>query len=443
MNSFTKKNLPEFIIDFLRRVRTEFLRPINYVRIKLQPFRHNAFLNKVRNKERIKVAFLVLNIDIWKYENLYFLLKKDERFEPVVVVCPPIYLLDADEIHHQMNKSYEYFLNNGYEVIKTYNNKNGTYLDVKEVISPDIVFFTNPYGYTLKEYQISNFLDVLTCYVQYSFIMEAKEHFYDKTFHSLLWKAFYETDIHKELAGKFAKNKGRNVEVTGHPGTDCFQYQERLENYAWKNTNNELKRIIWAPHWSVRNRGADRTAASNFLELSGFMLDVVKKYESDIQIAFKPHPYLKKTLYQQEGWGRELTESYYNSWKLLPNGQLETGNYVDLFNSSDAMILDSMSFIAEYLFCGKPSLFIKADPEVDKYFNKFGEKALKYHYQGTNKSDIIDFIENVVIKGNDSMKENRDRFYRETLKPPHGKSASQNIYTILCDEIFNNLKREL
>jgi CDP-glycerol glycerophosphotransferase (TagB/SpsB family) len=252
----------------------------------------------------------------------------------------------------------------------------------------------------------------------------------------LLWKAFYETDLHKGLAKRYSKNKGSNVEVTGYPGTDSLVYGKREGNGAWKKTGSNLKRIIWAPHWSVVPRGNGRPSASNFLEISGFMLELAEQYKNEIQIAFKPHPYLKSTLYNYEGWGKENTEAYYSKWDGLKNGQLETGNYTELFNGSDAMIHDSISFIAEYLYCGKPSLFLKSDPEVNRRFNDFGNLALDHHYHGSDKEDIVQFIEKTVLKGADTLKSSRDDFYNHVLIQKGGKTASQNIYEVLCREIF-------
>lgn len=46
----------------------------------------------------------------------------------------------------------------------------------------------------------------------------------------------------------------------------------------------------------------------------------------------------------------EEWEKYINSWKSLKNAYvMEEGDYKDLFLYSDAMILDSISFLAEYL----------------------------------------------------------------------------------------------
>lgn len=423
------------MISFLKDFMSWLKKPLEFVLVKIQPLRHIMALNKARSKKKVRVAFFVLNADIWKFEEVLAILEDDQRFEPVIVVCPPINLRDED-INSKMDKAYDFFKQNSHNVVYSFDEKRQRYIDVKKELSPDIVFFTNPYGYTLKKYRIENYLDVLTCYSQYSFILEEREHFFNSVFHNLLWKAFYETKAHKELAERYAVNNGVNVEVTGYPGIDSLVYAERLDNGVWKHKDNRLKRIIWAPHWSIVERGHGRPSASNFLKLSEFMLDFVELYCDKIQVAFKPHPYLKNTLYQHPDWGKERAESYYGRWKDIENGQLETGNYADLFNSSDAMIFDSISFIAEYLFSGKPSMFMKASPDVPIQFNKLGKMALDHHYHGSVKEDIIHFIDEVVIEGKDRMKDKRSRFYRDILSPPNGRSASRNIYDILCKELF-------
>src|SRR5690625_6793719 len=47
---------------------------------------HKYALQRIRKKDRIKVAFFLVNESIWKYEKLYFLLQGDDRFEPVVFI---------------------------------------------------------------------------------------------------------------------------------------------------------------------------------------------------------------------------------------------------------------------------------------------------------------------------------------------------------------------
>ena len=80
----------------------------------------------------------------------------------------------------------------------------------------------------------------------------------------------------------------------------------------------------------------------------------------------------------------------------MDNGLLCEGDYNDLFLTSDAMIHDSMSFIAEYLYVMKPSLFLMNDPDIENRLNDFGRMAVRQHYHAYNEQDISDFIENVV-----------------------------------------------
>jgi CDP-glycerol glycerophosphotransferase (TagB/SpsB family) len=135
-------------------------------------------------------------------------------------------------------------------------------------------------------------------------------------------------------------------------------------------------------------------------------------------------------------WGKKKTDAYYNKWENLENGQLENGDYIDLFLTSDALIHDCGSFMAEYLITGKPSLFMVRDESIMEYWNTFGEKALAVHYQSRNKKQVIDFIENIVLNENDSMKEERNNFVQNNLIPKNNQTASENILKYLEGQIF-------
>ena len=73
------------------------------------------------------------------------------------------------------------------------------------------------------------------------------------------------------------------------------------------------------------------------------MVELAKKYQDSIQFAFKPHPVLKFRLINI--WGEQKTEEYYKLWETMPNTQLETGDYIDLFLTSDALGFLSVPFI--------------------------------------------------------------------------------------------------
>jgi hypothetical protein len=396
------------------------------------PIRHRRAIRKLRKKTKIKVAFFVLHSSIWKCDELYKKMEADEKFEPIVIICP--YMAFGEDImHKEMNVTYNFFFQKNYNVLKTYNSDTGKWLDVKNEINPDIIFFTNPHEITRKEYYIRDYLDNLTCYVPYTFqVSNLYMLQYNRIFHNLLWKAFYQTPIHKKIAIKYARNKGRNVVISGYPGIDVFVDKSYLPFDKWKIKDRNIKRIIWAPHHTF---GDDSLSYSNFIKYHQVMLDIAEKYSGSIQIAFKPHPILRPKLGLENGWGEEKTNEYYLKWNNIPNGQIEESDYIDLFLTSDAMIHDSASFLAEYLAVNKPVLFMVRDKNIKERLNEFGVIALEQHYLAHSEDDIYDFIENIVINGNDWKRNQREAFCKNYMISPGNVSATNNI--------FNEIVREL
>jgi CDP-glycerol glycerophosphotransferase (TagB/SpsB family) len=254
---------------------------------------------------------------------------------------------------------------------------------------------------------------------------------YNLDFHNLVWKIFSETPIHGEIASQMQSNKGQNCIVTGYPGFDPILLNKNPKA-VWKNKNPALKKIIWAPHHSM----TELNKVSNFLEYYDFFFELAINYKDKLQIAFKPHHLLRVKLESDFYWGKEKTDIYYNKWADLPNGQLENGDYIDLFLTSDVLIHDCGSFMAEYLITGKPSLFMVRDESIMDYWSTFGEKAIEAHYQSRNKKQVIDFIENVVLNENDWMKEERNAFVKNTLLPKNKATASENILDYLESQLF-------
>jgi hypothetical protein len=402
-----------------------------YYLIKKAPKRHRKALELVRKKETVKVAFFLNHESVWKYEVLYDLMVQHPRFEPKVFVCPVVNF-GKENMLFEMDKAFEAFKNKGYNVVKTYNNETGEYIDIKSTFSPDIVFFTNPHkGLQDYRYYIEQFAKTLTCYVPYSITTTNYEFAYNLDFHSLVWKIFSETPFHREIASHNKRSKGKNNIVTGYPGFDPLLINKTPKD-VWKNKNPALKKIIWTPHHLMN----ELSKLSNFLEYSDFFLELAINYKDKLQIAFNPHPLLRVKLENDPNWGKEKTDAYYNKWINLENGQFGDGYYIDLFLTSDALIHDSGSFMAEYLITGNPVLYMIRNESVMDYWSVFGEETLALHYQSRNQKQVIDFIENVVLKENDSMKVDRDNFVQSTLLQKNGLTASQTILNYLENEIF-------
>jgi hypothetical protein len=429
-----KKHVPEKIWFSLIRIYnfTKLRALYDLYQIKKAPKKHEKALQIVRKKEKIKVAFFLIHESVWKYDVLFDLMLQHPRFEPQIFVCPAVNF-GMENMLFEMNKSFDAFKKKGYNIIKTYDNITEEYLDIKKTFSPDIVFFTNPYeGLQDYRYYIKQFEDTLTCYVPYAVMTTNYDAFYDLNFHNLVWKIFSETPIHQKIAFQKQRNKGKNNIVTGYPGFDQLLINKTPNNGVWKNKNSSLKKVIWAPHHSMN----ELNKVSNFLEYFDVFLELASVYKNQLQIAFKPHPLLRIKLENDVNWEKEKTDAYYNKWVNLENGQFENSDYADLFLTSDALIHDCGSFMAEYLITGKPSLFMIRNESVMKEWSEFGEKAVEEHYQSRNKEQLIDFIENVVLNDNDWMKEKRNNFVQRNLIQKNSLTASQNIMNYLEAQIF-------
>ena len=108
LKSVLKTIFPAIVIEKLKNLHNNIL--LLSFKIKIQ-HTHNQYkkvLLKVKEKHKIKVAFFLMHHADWKYEVLYRLMDNDERFDPIVIVCP--YSVYGEEFMvYIMNKSFESF----------------------------------------------------------------------------------------------------------------------------------------------------------------------------------------------------------------------------------------------------------------------------------------------------------------------------------------------
>lgn len=423
--SIIRKIIPASVKSKLWDIYISFL-------IKYMPFRYKYILKKIKKKDQIKIAFLVQLASSWKYDYIFNLFLDNPRYEVIIIICP-ISSYDNDAMFKEMQRAFDFFSRLNYTVFSTWDKGSQQWIDIKETFNPDIVFFSNPWAELSRpEYYIFNFLNTLSCYAPYGFkTSHLYEAIFNKPFQNLLWKIFYETTMHKDFAFKYARNKGKNGSVTGYPGMDNLLDRSYAPEDVWKTRENRIKRIIWAPHHTILGKSDSNVGFSTFLLYSEFMLQIAKEFKTKIQISFKPHPLLRPKMNNHSDWGKDKTDRYFNTWSTLPYTQLNEGNYIDLFLTSDALINDGESFMVEYLYTQKPAMFLVADDEVSQRFNEFGKMTFEQLYQGYSGKDILAFIDDVVIKGNDHKKEKRVEFFENQVKPPYDRLASENIYNII------------
>lgn len=393
----------------------------------------DQIIKRIKSQDKIKVAFFISTASKWKYEYLYRLLKCDNRFE-VKIVIVPMHGHGEEFMIEEMLNTYNFFKD--YGPIKTYDEVTNQYFDIKKESMLDVIFYSEPYDFVGQQYHITNFYKTsLCCHVQYAFMTSSfYKDFFNRPFHTLLWKFFVETEFHKNISKEHSFTQGLNVVVTGYPGCDVFLDDTYRPKNIWIKMKKNQFKIIWAPHHTIN----ESFGSSNFLELHEAMLELAANYKDKIFIIFKPHPNLKPRLYKHKDWGKSKTDNYYNLWNKMENTQVYLEHYGDLFITSDALIHDSSSFIVEYLYVNKPVLFIFKSFELLKEKNIFGLKALDVSYKAYSYDDIKDFIENIIINDNDYKKIERELFLNKNLIHKNKEFASDNIYNYLCKHLTNN-----
>lgn len=425
MKKIIKTLLPNWLVSIRRKIRMAHS-------VESYKLREPAIIKRIKTSEKTKVVFFVLNVGMWKCDDFFKLLLINDRFEPIVVS----YLLPIDSIEYRkyaQSTLRAFFLNKGYPYEDSYSFERDEWLDIKS-LNPDIVFYPQPYDKGFQQYNLRSLWDkCLFVYIPYCYQMEVIPEYHNLLLQNICWKMFYPTLLHKQLGERYAYNKGKNIVVTGYPMTDSLVSDSRTEWAGWKQKDSQIKRIIWAPHHSIMEGSTLHN--SNFLELADLMIQLAKEYQGRIQFAFKPHPRLITQLQKHPSWGEKRTAAYYQKWAEMPNTIFVEGEYTDLFKSSDALVHDCSSFMGEYLNTRKPLMFV-ARHNPTEIMNDFGKDCYDQHYVGKTIEDIHRFIDEVVIKGNDPMQNQREVFFNTVLKPPFGKPVAENMYQEML-EIFN------
>jgi hypothetical protein len=396
--------------------------------------------------EKIRVMFIFTEPAFWSADGLYRLFAADARFEVLVVVVPEIkYIRDfhsVDYLSTLITTGMAYCKKQGYRHVSGYDVEKISALDIGSEFNPDIVVNSRPYMDNLPGYYRLRYLSAaLHCYIPYGPMFcdltsaRAIRNTFMSPFHQKLWKFFIPAfSLKKELETVSHGNAilAESAIVTGYPRWEAFQ--SKTASMDNDGANNK-KSIIWAPHHSVYSIGQENNHYGNdgngcFHLVFEVMLAIAKKYVDHVQFVLKPHPLLPDRLKNFSNWTDEQIANYYRQWEELPNGQVETGDYDELFLTSDALIHDCISFQVDYLCTGKPQLYLErpGQPNAGRW-NDFGNAIYALHYTTQEfPKGIEDFIDKVVLAGDDPMKAQRQQYVAENLRSPFGKSSSQNMF---------------
>ncbi len=367
--------------------------------------------NKVKNGNKIKVAFLVVFDSVFPAENIFKKMLDDNIFSPYIVVIPDISRGEYNQ-WYQLNKTY-FTLSKKYKnVYSSYDKEKQCFKDFSDDI--DIAFFANPYDRMTHFFYSVEYLfkKCLTIHIPYAYSGQFK--YTTKVFaskeYSLFWKIYIENKNTYKIVKKFQKTNLNNLEITGYPKMDNLSI---LKSNTAEYTQKPI--IIIAPHHTIR-KIKNYLNISNFLRLADFYLTLPKKYPN-IDFIFRPHPLLFVQLKMPNIWGEEKVNAYIEKLKAIPNMKYQDGGeYLSSFEQSAALINDCGSFLPEYFYFNKPQCFVlENQSKINEQFTSFGKKILKHVYKAYTEEDIINFVENVVLNNQDIMKKTREEFAQKEI----------------------------
>lgn len=420
--------VPRSLVLFYRRKKR------NYFWHRQQWYNRIALKRISKKKGSLNVAFLVNYASIWKYDSVFRMMQQDSMFHPFVLICPCV-LQDEENKRQIIQDNIATFTKKGYEVYSLYNESTGKNISLSKY-NIDILFYTRYYANeTDKQYDVYHTTRYLKCYVNYGYNNVPYSWGAASPFHGLMWRHFIECDQNRRLALSFEPKELQNAIVTGYPMYDEFMAANG-DTTMWKNSDRKFKRIIWAPHHTVEGH-TGMLQLSTFMLYADYMLQLAEEYKNSIQFVFKPHPILKSVLYRHPNWGKEKTDAYYEKWAQGKNTTCVYGSYTELFISSDAMIHDCGSFTIEYLYTKKPCMYLATYDKMGQS-NEVAKKAFNAHYHGYNEKDIRQFIDDVVLGGNDDKQGERSAFFDAILLPPNGCSVAENILYDIKKALFIN-----
>jgi len=402
---------------------------------------------KVKKKEKVRVAFLPISAAQWPAEDLYRKFESDERFD-VMIVPMPLMDRDAEARNRTYKENCLYFDTEKYNFYQIYDENNEEikgwdYLGG----TPDIVIHVTSWDNAYPDvYRTDKYpLNVIQIYVPYGMYLAdnkdgsyALDVIYNKDVMNICTRVYMDSLVNLQEFRKYQLLEGKNIVFSGYSKMDYFYKKHNYvpENISqlWSGRLEEVncKRVIIAPHYSVGvQEDSGLIAYATFDKNYAFWPELIKEYEGKVTFLFKPHPNLAKNCVLSGLFDSyESYDRYIDELESMPNCHVVCeGSYLEYFDTSDAMIMDSGSFIGEYIYANRPLLYLT---KSGQYFNKLGNEAMNIHYKckGEDFDGIRDFIEEVVLKENDINKESRKKFFEENLDylSINGCLAGEMIY---------------
>lgn len=314
----------------------------------------------ISEHQQITCLFLVHNIESW--DSIFSVYKKmlcNNRFKVIVASIHRRYpgskiFRDEEYIHNILSKL---------DVPHLRLNNSNSYDDLNLIksLNPKIIFRQSQWDYDIPPaFSTDNLRFAKLCLIPYeimNFVQLGFDHL-SSYYHTSCWKLFVANQQTKIEQEQHDKLNGLNIVVTGHPKVKALKNAKPIWPIV-SNPDDKKFRILWASHHSIHKHWSN---FSVFLNIYNDMLNWAKE-DNSIEFVFSPHPALVTILEDitDEVLKRNIQE-FFIEWNKLNNTYFyREGPYGQLFQSSDILIMDGISWLLEYQLMKKPLIFIERE----------------------------------------------------------------------------------
>ena len=375
----------------------------------------NRIAVKILQKKKINIVFVCHRPAVWgSLFSVYNALENDELFDVKIVAIP-----NKKEMP-KLGFEHENYISEGAEDFwKTYGCINGYDYETREwldlrTLQPDYVFFQMPYNivrvHQYKSYVVSKYAKL--CYVHYASNFIGSGILEESTpmdFVQNVSMFFTQNEIDDKLIRGVLKKYGNNFTktfLTGFPRYDGLEKYKDAGSSLWNYPRSDNKfRIIWTPRWCTNEGNC------NFFDYKDVLLEYCAEHP-EIDFIFRPHPQAFIGLNATGELPEKEAALYKAEYDKHPNTKIDySKKYLTTFYSSDCMITDISSIVAEYFLTGKPIVYChKKD-----CFNEFSRKLSEGFYWVRNSAELERTLQ-MLKSGDDPLKAKRQELIKSEFR---------------------------
>ena len=383
-------------------------------------------VDRVDNKKEKNIVFVLHNLNSW-----YSLLDLYNELNGRDNIVLYIFVAEKNKSSYVCSK---YLDEEGISYINVGNFSMEQCYSLLYSINPSCIFRQSPWDNDLDEkfsaVNISNFKIVYVPYFSLNLV-----EFYNKNInmqvnqnlHLLAWKIYCESQVSYLEFSKFYYGDISKVKYFGNNKLNYINnyFKDKDKDKDKKLKSSEKLNILWAPHHSVDNKWLGfGTFDINFFDFLNF----AQKFKDKVEIVLRPHPLLFENMSLVD---KERLDVFLDSWGKLPNTTIDMDwDYLKLFEWSDLLVTDGISFLAEYPLTRKNLIFIENKHHLP--FNINGKICVDCAHIAKSFEEISQFIFDVIdlklLPKNDQINKLIDHL-----------SLVDNVAQLIVDDILNSL----